>query len=70
MSLTLRLAAATHDGVDVDVAVKACGRQHGWVPGAPLDVEAPLTAGGQLVQHLDIMKNNGHIIISQAWKNS
>lgn len=70
MSLTLRLTAATHDGVDVDVAVKAGGRQHGGVPGAPLDVEAPLTAGGQLVQHLGIMKNGGHIMISQVWEDS
>lgn len=54
MSLALRLAAASHDGIDVDASVKACGRQHRGVPGAPLDVEAPLTAGGQLVQHLKI----------------
>lgn len=53
MSLALRLVAASHDGVDVDVSVEACSRQHRGVPGAPLDVKAPLTAGGQLVQHLE-----------------
>lgn len=53
MSLGLRLAAASHDGKDVDVPVKACSWQHCRVPGAPLDVKAPLTAGGQLVQHLE-----------------
>lgn len=55
MSLTLCLVAASHDGEDVDVPVEACSRQHGRVPGAPLDVKAPLTAGGQLVQHLQII---------------
>lgn len=54
MSLALCLVAASHDGKDVDVPVKACSRQHCRVPGAPLDVKAPLTAGGQLVQHLEI----------------
>lgn len=52
LSPALRLAAASHDGVDVDVPVEARGRQHRGVPGAPLDVEAPMTAGGQLIQHL------------------
>lgn len=52
MSLALRLAAASHDGIDVDVTVEARGRQHRRVPGTPLDVKAPVTAGGQLVQHL------------------
>lgn len=52
MSLALCLAAASHNGEDVNVPVKACCRQHGGVPGTPLDVEAPLAAGGQLVQHL------------------
>lgn len=46
MSLALCLVAASHDGKDVDVPVKACSRQHCRVPGAPLDVKAPLTAGG------------------------
>lgn len=55
MPLTLRLVAAPHDGEDVDVAVEACGRQHSWVPGAPLDVEAPLTAGRQLIQNLGVV---------------
>lgn len=52
MSLALCLAAASHDGEDVNVSVKACCWQHGGIPGTPLDVEAPLAAGGQLVQHL------------------
>lgn len=52
MSLALCLAAASHDGEDVNVPVEARCRQHGRIPGAPLDVEAPLAAGGQLVQHL------------------
>lgn len=58
MSLALRLVAASHDGVDVDVSVKACSRQHRGVSGAPLDVKAPLTAGGQLVQHLRIQAHD------------
>lgn len=49
MSLALCLAVASHDGKNVNVAVEACCRQHGGVPGTPLDVEAPLAAGGQLV---------------------
>lgn len=52
MSLALRLAAASHDRENVDVPIKACCRQHCGIPGTPLDVEAPLAAGGQLVQHL------------------
>lgn len=52
MSLALCLAVASHDGENVNVAVEARCRQHGGVPGTPLDVEAPLAAGGQLVQHL------------------
>lgn len=52
MPLALSLAAASHDGEDVDVAVEACCRQHRGIPGTPLDVEAPLAAGGQLIQHL------------------
>lgn len=52
MPLALRLVGSSHDGVDVDVSVEAGGRQHRGVPGAPLDVKAPLAAGGQLVQHL------------------
>lgn len=54
MSLALRLVGASHDGVDVNVSVKACSRQHRGVPGTPLDVKAPLIAGGQLIQHLRI----------------
>ena len=53
MSLALHLVAASHDGINTDVPVKACGRQHRGVPGTPLDIKAPLTAGGQLVQHLE-----------------
>lgn len=52
VSLALGLVAAAHDGKDVDVSVAAGGRQHRWVSGAPLDVEAPLAACGQLVQDL------------------
>lgn len=56
LSLALCLAAASHDGIDVNVSVEAGGRQQHGVPGAPLDVEAPLAAGGQLVQHLENSK--------------
>lgn len=49
MSLALCLAVASHDGENVNVAVEARCRQHGGVPGTPLDVEAPLAAGGQFV---------------------
>lgn len=52
MSLALCLAAASHDGEYVNVSIEACCRQHSGIPGTPLDVEAPLAAGGQLVQHL------------------
>lgn len=52
MSLALCLAVASHDGENVNMPVEACCRQHGGVPGTPLDVEAPLAAGGQLVEHL------------------
>ena len=52
LPLVLSLAAASHDGIDADVAVEGCGWQHCRVPGTPLDVEAPLSAGGQLVQNL------------------
>jgi len=52
LPLALRLVAAPHDGVDADVPVEGGGRQHRRVPGAPLDVEAPLRVGGQLVQNL------------------
>lgn len=69
MSLTLRLVAAPHYGKDVDVAIKACCRQHSRVPGAPLDVEAPLTAGRQLIQNLDIINIIVIIIICQVWKD-
>lgn len=55
MSLTLHLAAAPHDGENVNMAIEACSRQHSRVPGAPLDVETPLTAGRQLIQNLDII---------------
>lgn len=58
MSLALRLVAASHDGIDVDVSVKACSRQHRRVPGAPLDVKAPLTTDGQLVQNLKIQADD------------
>lgn len=53
LSLALGLAAAAHDGIDVDVTVETGGRQQHGVPGAPLDVEAPLAAGRQLIQHLE-----------------
>lgn len=62
VSLALRLVGSSHDGVDVDVSVKACSRQHRGVPGTPLDVKAPLSGGGQLVQHLRIQA--GHLISS------
>ena len=52
LPLGMGLAAAPHDGVNADVSVKSCGREHRRVPGTPLDVEAPLGAGGQLVQNL------------------
>lgn len=57
MSLALSLATAPHDGIDVNVSIKSCCWQHCRVPGAPLDVEAPLTADGQLVQHLNITED-------------
>lgn len=42
---------ASHDRVDADMAIKRSGRQNSWVPGAPLDVEAPLR-GWELIQDL------------------
>lgn len=52
MSLALCLAAASHDGEDVNVPIEACCWQHCRIPGTPLDVEAPLAAGRQLIQDL------------------
>lgn len=45
LCLAESLAAAPHDGVDADVTVEGCSRQHRWVPGTPLDVKAPLVGG-------------------------
>lgn len=44
--------ASSHDGVDADMAIEGSSRQHSWVSGTPLDVKAPLSTGGQLIQDL------------------
>ena len=69
LPLALSLAASSHDGIDADVPIEGCGRQHRRVPGAPLDVKAPLSAGGQLVQNLSGSVCTFTLVISCGYKN-
>ena len=52
-ALLLAFQASAHHRVDADLAVEGCGGEQRRVPGTPLDIEAPLVDGGQLVDDLE-----------------
>lgn len=50
------IIASSHNGIDANVSIEGRSRQHSRVSGAPLDVKAPLSTCGKLIQDLSATK--------------